>query len=142
MNIQENKQATIFRKRQADNSGGMYQAAAGQLLYGVARDAMGQAQQIMANDQNREKAAQEAANIAATQAANKTGLEAQQARDQEQQERQHARAQQSQSKVTVPNLAQPKNHFVRNALIIGGTSTAAIVGGSTLFPIFHTSILS
>ena len=138
MNIQTNKKMTLSRK-QPD-----YRAAVeGQILYGVARDAMGQAQQIMANDQNREKAAQEAANVAATQAANATGLEARQARDQEQQEQQRARAKQSQQpKMITSDVTQPKNNFVRNALIIGGTSTAAVVGGSIFFPIFHTSLLS
>ena len=64
------------------------------------------------------------------------GMEKAQAQQDEQEQFAEREKAKKKKTFTLPAVPGKESNFVRNALIIGGASSATIVGGATMFPLF------
>lgn len=103
------------------------------LLANAAIQSIGQVQAVRTNEMKKRN--EQAMSDAAVQKAEGEGMEKAQAQQDEQERLAQAEKAKQKRTFTLPVPAK-KSHFVRNALVIGGISTATIVGGVTMFPVF------
>lgn len=112
MNIQDNKQNLAART--------MMQSI-GQLRMAQVMEVKSQEEQT-ASDNDVKKAEGE-------------GMEKAQAQQDQQEQLAEREKAKKKKTFTLPDVPGKESNFVRNALIIGGVSSASIVGGATIFPL-------
>lgn len=101
----------------------------GAVAQAVVKDGMAKVSERIESEDNK------AATDIAVQNAEGKGMEEAKRREDERLE-QEARSGQPKRTMITETMSPRKSHVARNALVIGGLSSAAIVGGSLVFPFF------
>lgn len=150
MNIQANKQNLAARTIMIDannrnvqkievqlpifgNDEGLLRAEGRKILANAAIQSIGQVQVAQANEMKSRE--EQAASDAAVQKAEGEGMEKAQAQQDQQEQLAEREKAKKKKTFTLPAVPEKESNFVRNALVIGGVSSASIVGSATIFPL-------
>lgn len=151
MNIQANKENLAARTIMLDannrytekvavrlpvfgNNEELLQTEGRKILANAAIRSIGQTQVAQASEMKSQE--EQTASDNAVKKAEGEGMEKAQAQQDEQEQFAEREKAKKKKTFTLPAVPGKESNFVRNALIIGGASTASIVGGATMFPLF------